>query len=209
MGIDQFRGIQKTTEKSNDFNKKLASGKNDNADQSKVLSLSAQVSAAKAKIQNSKQASFSLTQDTQGLNFNKEIGEKEKIDGPKLKPQPPITSIDRFQEELQIAEDSLSNAKLDLSKRMDEAILSGSGEDIASLREEYQNINEAKTLTQEQQKILKDPSIKDPDLVKKIQEKTQEVNNLTLDKTTPGRTELLDTAKQELALLKTQLLMGA
>jgi hypothetical protein len=205
MGIDQFRGIQRTTEKSNNFNKKLNSGKDDNADQGKVLSLSAQVSAAKAKIQNSKQTSFSLTQDTQGLNFNKELSEKENIDGPKLKPQSPITNVDLFQEELQIAEDSLSNAKLDLSKRMDEAILSGSGEDIASLREEYQNINEARTLTQEQQKILKDPSFKDPDLVNKIQEKTQVVNSLTLDKTTPGRTELLDNAKQELALLKTQL----
>lgn len=205
MGIDQFRGIQRTTEKSNNFNKKLNSGKDDNVDQGKVLSLSAQVSAAKAKIQNSKQTSFSLTQDTQGLNFNKELGEKENIDGPKLKPQSPITNIDHFQEELQIAEDSLSNAKLDLSKRMDEAILSGSGEDIASLREEYQNINEAKTLTQEQQKILKDPSVK-ADLVKKIQEKTQVVNSLTLDKATPGRAELLDNAKQELALLKTQLL---
>jgi hypothetical protein len=206
MGIDQFRGIQRTAEKSNNFNKKLNSGKDDNVDQCKVLSLSAQVSATKAKIQNSKQTSFSLTQDTQGLNFNKELGEKEKIDGPKLKPQSPITSIDLFQEELQIAEDSLSNAKLVLSERMDEAILSGSGEDIASLREEYQNINEARTLTQEQQKILKDTSVKDPDLVKKIQEKTQEVNSLTLDKATPGRAELLDNAKQELALLKTQLL---
>jgi hypothetical protein len=204
MGIDHFSGISKTTKQANDFNKKQASGKDVTADSTQVLSLSAKVSAARAKIQNSKQSSLSLSENF-SLKNNQDINEKKNYEGPKIKPQAPITQTDHFQEELKIAEDSLGIAKKDVSKRMDEAVLSGSGEDIASLRGEYKDITDAQELIKEEAEILKDPSLKDPDLIRKIQNKRTEITSLTLNKGRPGNTELLGKAKEDLVTLKAQL----
>tara|TARA_B100001989_G_scaffold20454_1_gene12501 strand:- start:557 stop:1183 length:627 start_codon:yes stop_codon:yes gene_type:complete len=205
MGIDRFSGITKTNKKLVDFNKKRASGKDDNADQTKILSLSTKISEARAKIENSKQASLSLNTESFSVTNNKEASEKKKYEGPKLKAPVFTTELSKYQEELQIAQESLSQAKINISTRMDNAILSDSGEDINSLRQNYKELTEASELNQEASDIAKDPSLKDPELIKKIHAKTAEITNLSLDKTKPGRAELLASAKQELTLLKGQL----
>ena len=205
MGVGRFNGIKQTTKKVNDLRKKQASGQENNADQSRVLNASARVDSIRAMIEGTRKQGLSFLPNESSTKKNEDFSVRKKHDGPKLVPQVPEAIISKYRAELSIAQADLEQEKQDFSKRMDEAVLSGSGEDLALIREEFQILKEASALNDETKDLLENPQGKNPELLKLISDKQNEVNSLSLDKSKPGRKQSLATAKNELAELKSQL----
>lgn len=213
MGIDRFSGIDRATKKANDFNKKQASGKDASADQAQIFTVSARLSEARSKLQNAR--SQSQGQGLVYLDNPTQTAKKENSDAQVKVPPPKAASqqqesqantkqIKDFLDETSSDIENLEAAKADIQLRLDAAVIANSGEDIDSLRTEFSMLNDASNVSKEHKEFLNTDklSTKDPDLVKKIQNKKNEILALTFDK---SKKPELAQAKQELAQLKSQL----
>lgn len=207
MGIDRNNGIQQTVRKVNDFNKKQASGKDTDADQAKIFSVSARLSEARSKLQNAR--SQSQGQGLVYLDSPQKTAKKENSDA-QVKVPPPSAAVKqdnqtaKFQAEALQDIDSLEADKASILTRIDAAVIENSGESIGDLREEFTMIDDALETSKDHKNFLdnNDLGTKDPDLLEKIQNKKNEILSLTFDKSKKPELAL---ARQELDQLKAQL----
>lgn len=206
MGIERRQNIPAARKNLVDFKKKQSAGTEKDADQSKVALLLSQAASARALIANARQDSIVLKQDSAALAKTNEVGAaKEYQGGPKLKAPEPKLNASTDEGDLNRTLDLLAVAKAELAAKLDAAVTGESDENVDEVREEYGLVKDAEKGSFDS---IKMDGVKDPELLKKILVKQLEVNELTLDKTIPGRKGLLAVAKNELQALKSEYFGG-